>query len=84
MQENAKVRRISLVRKICTIVFLPIIICVWMIGWVLSQMGSPMNPLEINQKTLQTHSRLESVEKNSEPSETEIEEKRRVIEPIIT
>jgi hypothetical protein len=83
MPENAKVRRISLVRKICTIVFLPIIICVWMIGWVLLQMGSPMKPLDMNQKTLQTHSRFESVEKKSRPSETETEEIRSSIEPII-
>jgi len=82
MQTNAKLRQISIVRKIITIVFLPIIIGIWMIGWTLTQMGSSGKQTEINQKILQTNRKLDSSEIDTETSETDIDKRRITNEPI--
>lgn len=55
MQGNMKAKRDPLLRKIITLAFLPIIIFIWMTGWILIQIGSQEKPTEISQKTLQTH-----------------------------
>ena len=55
MQESVKVGRSSLVRKIMTTVLLPIIIVVWMTGWILTQIALQGELIEIKQKTLPTH-----------------------------
>ena len=47
--------RNPLLRKIITVVFLPIIIFVWMTGWTLTQIGSQGEHTKISQKTLLTH-----------------------------
>ena len=66
MQENVKMRRSSLLRKIITVTFLPIIIFIWMTGWALTQIGEPVESTESNQKALRTHPRFESFVKESE------------------
>ena len=81
MKESAKLRRISVARKIGTIIFLPIIIGIWMIGWTLAQIGNSGEQIEINQKVLQTHRKLETTEIDTESTETEID-RRITNEPI--
>lgn len=66
MQENVKMRRSSLLRKIITVTFLPIIIFIWMTGWALTQIGEPVESTESSQKALRTHPRFESLGKESE------------------
>ena len=66
MQKNVKEPRNPLLRKIITVVFLPIIIFVWMTGWTLTQIGSQGEHKEISQKTLQTHPKFKEYEKEIE------------------
>ena len=54
MQDNLKAKRNPLLRKIVTLAFLPIIIFIWMVGWILTQIGDQGEPSEISQKTLTT------------------------------
>ena len=82
MQENAKFRRISIARKISTIIFLPIIIGIWMIGWTLTQIGNSGKQIEINQKLLHTNRKLDSIERGTETTETDTNERRITNEPI--
>jgi len=65
MQKNVKMRRSSLLRKIITVTFLPIIIFILMTGWALTQIGEPVESRESSQKTLRTHPRFESLVKES-------------------
>jgi hypothetical protein len=81
MQENAKAHRNSLLRKIVTIVFLPIIIIIWITGWTLTQIGDQREPTKINQKTLQTCPGFKAHQKESKATE---EDSRIANEPIIT
>lgn len=55
MQDNLKAKRNPLLRKIVTLAFLPIIIFIWMTGWILTQIGDQGEPSEISQKSLPTH-----------------------------
>ena len=55
MQESVKVGQSSLTRKIMTIALLPIIIVVWMTGWILTQIALQGELIEIKQKTVPTH-----------------------------
>jgi hypothetical protein len=59
MQKNVKEHRNPFLRKIITVVFLPIIIFVWMTGWTLTIIGSQTEQTETKQKTLQTHPKYE-------------------------
>ena len=49
MQENLKVRRNPISRKIVTLFFLPISIFLWMTGWLLIQIEQQAKPSEITQ-----------------------------------
>ncbi len=82
MKESAKLRRISVARKIGTIVILPIIIGIWMIGWTLAQIGNSGEQIEINQKVLQTHRKLDKTNIDTDTTETEIDDRRITNEPI--
>ena len=66
MQRNVKEHRNPLLHKIITVVFLPITIFVWMIGWTLNQIGSETEHTEIRQKTLQTHPKFKEYNKEIE------------------
>ena len=66
MQKSVKEHRNPLLRKIITVVFLPIIIFVWMTGWILTQIGSQGEHTEISQKTLLTHPKFEEYVKELE------------------
>jgi len=66
MQDNVKMRRSSLLRKIMTVTFLPIIIFIWMTGWALTQIGEPVESTESGQKALRTYPRFKSLVKESE------------------
>lgn len=79
MQENVKAHSNSLLRKIVTIVFLPIIIIIWMTGWTLTQIGDQGESTNINQKTLRTHPEFKAHEKESKAID---EESRITNEPI--
>jgi len=59
LQENLKARRNPILRKIITIVFLPIFIFIWMTGWILIQIEPQAEPAEISQ-TLRTNIRFEA------------------------
>ena len=61
---------------------LPIIIGIWMIGWTLAQIGNSGEQIEINQKVLQTHRKLDTTETDTETTETEIDDRRITNEPI--
>lgn len=50
----------SLLRKIITIVFLPIIVIVWMTGWTLMQIGSAWRHQKIKQDAPHASSEFES------------------------
>ena len=80
MQDNLKTQKKSLLRKIGIIAFLPIIITIWMTGWVLTQIGSQGEPSKINQETLLTHPGFKTYEKRSEVPD---EESREINEPQI-
>ena len=79
MQKSMKAHKKSLLRKIVTIVFLPIIIIIWMTGWTLTQIGDRREPTNIDQKTLQTHPGFKAHQKESKTDE----ESRIANEPII-
>ena len=65
MQQNVKTRRSSRLRKIATIVFLPIIIIIWLTGWTVTQIGNQREYTKNNQETLQTQTGLKAHEKES-------------------
>lgn len=65
MQKNLKPRS-SFARKIITVVFLPIIIVIWMVGWTLTQLGSSNGSMEIETSILENNSKFETLESNSE------------------
>ena len=69
MQDNVKVKKRSLLRKVATIVFLPILILVWMTGWILIQSGDPGKQVAIKQKTKHSSPKLNSY--FNEPQEQE-------------
>ena len=60
MQDNVKVKKRSLLRKVATIVFLPILILVWMTGWILIQSGDPGKQVAIKQKPKHPSPKLNS------------------------
>jgi hypothetical protein len=68
MQKSVKMRS-SLLRKIITVTFLPIIIFIWTTGWTLTQIGKARKSTESSQKALRTPPRFESLEKESEVSD---------------
>lgn len=75
-----KTQRNSILRRIITIVFLPIIVVIWMTGWTLMQIGSTGRPREIKQDIMHTPSEFETQEK----SEIPIDEDSRIIDqPIV-
>ena len=82
MQENAKLRRISIARKISTIVFLPVIIAIWMIGWTLTLIGNSGKHIEINQKLFQTNHKFETSERDTETTEMDLNKRKITNEPI--
>ena len=70
MQDNVKTQKKSLLRKIVTIAFLPIIITIWMTGWVLTQLGIQGELIEIKPKTMPTHHGFKEYAKETkEPNE---------------
>lgn len=78
MQKSAKMR--SGPYKIIIIASLPIIIFIWMTGWMLVLIGSKMDLQKANQKNLETHYKLETHPKKSEITD---EDSRTTKEPII-
>ena len=80
MRENSKANSNSLLRKIVTIVFLPIIIIIWMTGWALTQIGDQMESANINQKPLRACPGFKAHEKESKKMD---EGSRITNEPII-
>ncbi|MEJ2280554.1 MAG: hypothetical protein P8X97_01330 [Candidatus Bathyarchaeota archaeon] len=71
MQKNLKPRG-SFARKIITIVFLPIIILIWMVGWTLTQLDNSNGSIEIETKILETNSKFGIFESNSENDDEKI------------
>lgn len=57
--------RSSFARKIITVVFLPIIIVIWMVGWTLTQIGNSGGSIEIKTNVLTNHE-FKTPEANSE------------------
>jgi uncharacterized membrane protein len=51
------------------IVFLPIIITIWMTGWILTQIGDLGKPIEISPKTLKSNAAFKKYVKESEEPE---------------
>jgi hypothetical protein len=78
MQKNVKEQRNPFLRKIITVVFLPIIIFVWTTGLVLTIIGNQMEPTEIRQKTLQTYPKYEE-ETEAPDQESKISDKPQII-----
>ena len=62
----------SFARKIITIVFLPIIILIWMVGWTLTQLDNSNGSIEIEPKILETNSKFGIFESNSENDDEKI------------
>ena len=65
MQDSVRPKN-SPLRKIATIVFLPILIVVWMTGWILIQSGDPGKRGEIRYKPKQSNPNLTSSIKESQ------------------
>lgn len=73
MQDNLKAKRNPLLHKIIVVAFLPIITFIWMIGWILTQIGDQGEPSEISQKTLPTRFGFKEYVKETEaPDEDSI------------
>ena len=70
MQESVKVGQSSPVRKTIIIVLLPVIIVVWMTGWILTQIALQKELIEIKPKTVSTHHGFkEYAKETNEPNE---------------
>jgi len=83
MQEHAHTRRNPVWRKIIVVAFLPIITFIWMIGWVLTQIGSQEGQIQIRQKTMHPQTEFEAHTKESEASTEDIEDSNIAYEPEI-
>jgi len=53
-------------RKIITVISLPLIIFIWMTGWTLTRIGEPVKSTKPSQKVFKIHPRCESFSKESE------------------
>ena len=60
MHENVTKNQSLFWRKTLTAIFLPFIIVIWTIGWILTKIGSPVYAVKSNQKAARTHHILES------------------------
>ena len=69
MSHNVNVRRTPVLRKIVTLVLLPAIIFLWITGWVLTQTGSPVESIEIQQKTVQANHESQANQENKIPED---------------
>jgi hypothetical protein len=65
-EDNRKQHKIGVLRKIIIIVFLPVISFTWIIGWILTQIGSQSELTENSQKTLEMQHKFETHLKESE------------------
>ena len=69
-----KARRNPLWRKILIVIFLPVIIIIWTIGWGLTQMGSNGETTKIKEKTFRNFPEFDVNNKETETSEENNEE----------
>jgi len=69
MLHNVNARNTPVWRKIVTLVFLPTIIFLWMTGWVLTQIGSPVESPEIRQKTVLASNEFQADEETTNPKD---------------
>jgi len=71
MPQNLREHRTPVWRKIATLVLLPAIICLWMTGWILTQMGSQEMSTEIRQKTVIANHDSQANEDTKMPEDNE-------------
>ena len=83
MQRHTHTGRNPFWRKIIIVAFLPIITLIWMIGWILTQIGDQGEYKEISQKTLQTYPGCKTYVQESEASNEDIEDSDIAYEPEI-
>ena len=70
MQENVYAYKTPLWRRIMAIVLLPTITFLWIIGTILTQIGSQMEQVETRQKIKQSHLKIEEYgEESKTPDE---------------
>jgi hypothetical protein len=80
MKKSTKMRRNSPLRSSIRLIFLPVIIFIWMIGWIITQIVEPTGSTKISQKNLRIN--LKSKDSEIEP-ELQDEDSRIINEPII-
>jgi hypothetical protein len=80
MRKRMKMRRNSPLRKIMSLIFLPLIIFIWMTGWIITQIAEPTEFSKISQKNNKVNLKSEEPEMKSE---LESEDSRIAHEPII-
>jgi len=80
MQKSTKMRRKSLLRSSIRLIFLPLIIFIWMTGWILTQIGQPTESTKISQNNFRINLRSKEPEIESKLQD---EDSRIANEPII-
>jgi len=63
--QQAQAQTVPIWRKTLNIGLLPIIIFLWMTGWILTQIGSKERPQKISQKSMVTPTESEAHKKES-------------------
>jgi len=66
MQENVKSHRSSLLHKVISVVFLPVIVFIWTVGWTLITIGGPVGSKASSHGALRIDQKLVSHEKELE------------------
>ena len=78
-----KKEKSSILRKIFTIILLPVIIFIWMTGWTLTRVYNVGKPIEIRQKTIKTKNGFDAYSKQLELSNQDKDEKKVTDEPLV-
>jgi succinate dehydrogenase/fumarate reductase cytochrome b subunit len=68
MQDNLK-KRSSLLHRITIVIFMPIIIFVWIIGWALTEIGTARKFTEFSKEALKINHRWNSQVKKAEAAD---------------
>jgi len=71
MQRNVNARRTPIWRKIITLVLLPAIIVLWMTGWILTQIGSQGESIELRPKNVLAHHTSQANDETKIPEKDE-------------
>ena len=71
MPRNVNARRTPIWKKIITLVLLPAIIVLWMTGWILTQIGSQGESIELRPENVLVHHVCQAIDETKIPEEDE-------------